>query len=100
MPKSGLWRHFSPKEGKTRRNPSARNVYRVEGSEELQPKEFCQDGKKRAVGWVIGPETPHSGGGQRSPAEKVRPGWSLRGRRSGLHHFRNGLLGCDSVCLS
>lgn len=66
VPKSGLWRHFSPKEGKMRRNLSARNAYRVQGYEELQWNEFCQDGKRsRRMGyqpWASvfwkGPEKP------------------------------------------
>lgn len=44
VPKSGRGRHFSPKEGKMRRNHSARNGYRVKNYEELQLSEFCQDG--------------------------------------------------------
>jgi hypothetical protein len=35
VPKSGLWRHFSPQEGKRRRNNRARNCYRVKDYEQL-----------------------------------------------------------------
>ena len=92
VPKCELWRHFSPKEVKMRRNHNTRNVYkelwRVTTARILL-------GWGKTVRWVINSEPPRFGG-QSSPAEMVgqAANWGAEGQCSwgenmSASHVRN-----------